>query len=186
LDDQRNENIQDDESDGYRSATSFYQKPTDAEFARYMLENEDNIKQRVLHLQGWYQDENGTLRQVGEPLLNEEGVRFANRQMRHFTGKYGALANMDESRISKFTLYHDKMIRRCLLTSLKHYSPNGRMLPISTISEVKATIVDPGYLNLTRSSEDLERQRVYKSHNVVESHQYDNTPPEKKRRGIVW
>jgi len=74
-----------------------------------------------------------------------------------------------------------------MLSNLVKFSPTGRKLPISTIAEVKATIVDPGYLNLTRSDDDIERHKIYDSHNVRETHQYDNNPQNKRHGiGLSW
>jgi hypothetical protein len=185
---QSEEESDDPMMEGYSGVSSRYQKPADAEFARFILEMEEEIKARVLHLEGYYEDRDGKLVKFGDPLLNAEGTRFANRQMRHFAGKTPALANMEGDRIAKFVLYHDRMVRHCLLSNIRNFSPQaGCLLPTSTLKEVKSTIIDIGYLNLTRSDEDLERQRMYRSHNVTESHQYDNAPLDRKRHGIsMW
>lgn len=161
-----------------------YYDGQDSEITKYLLEMEKVIQSLLLHYSGYVFDPytgKGTYNPKLK-LMNTAGVQYANRKMRLYLHKGGALANLNKQQIESQIMHFSSRVRQDLL----HFREEFDIHSIATIREVKNDIVDLAFLQLSRSLDDKERQYINDSRKVVEHRQFADTTPDKKKLKIGW
>lgn len=115
---------------------------------------EDELYMMELELRSMSVDKDGNVSQIGEPLLNEKGIRSIILQVRATMSRVAILSNLNDKMVSILTLYMAESLVKDLMMNNTVYEIKN----VSARTKIFRTVNTNVYIALKRAQDEGERK----------------------------
>lgn len=115
---------------------------------------EDELYMMELELRSMSVDKDGNVTQIGEPLLNDEGIRSIILQVRSAMSRVAIMSNLKEIGVANITLYLAESVAKDLMMNRIKYNIKNSMARTKIFRCVNTNV----YIALKRPQDEGERR----------------------------